>query len=272
MTVPLRDGTPPTATAWATMALLAINLVVFLFLQPAGFQIGEGAVDDAADAGSQEANWIVADRDEFTYRWAAVPCEITSGEILASDPEGCRGERSEWLPEDKSILVGLVTAMFLHGHIAHLAGNLLFLWVFGRNVEIRLGRTTFLALYLAGGIIATLGFVAFHQRSAIPLVGASGAIAAVMGAYLVLFPRGRVLTVVPTVAFQVAYVPAVIVLLLFFASQFLPLEDDQVAWEAHAVGMAAGFLAALGLARVPAVRARARAAEEDVPLRLGSRF
>lgn len=264
MALPLRDDQRTRTTPWITLALIAINVAVFLFVQPAGFQGG-------GQTGSQDQYWLAQERDEFSYRYGAVACEVTTGKVLDRHPAGCDTERPEELPGSKSILLALFTCMFLHGSISHLAGNMLFLWVFGNKVEDRLGHGNFLWLYLAGGVVATLGFVALNPHSSVPLIGASGAIAVAMGAYLVLFPRAQVLTVIFTAAFQVVYVPAVIVLLLFFVTQFFT-GDQNVAWEAHAVGMVAGALGALALARVPTVRARAQADEADAAIRAGAEF
>lgn len=270
MAIPIRDGHPTRRFPWVTVALVAINVVVFLFVQPAGFQ--SGADGRSVD---QSAIWLAADAERFSYRWGAVACEITTGELVSAQPDGCEATPSPFLPAEKSILLSLLTCMFLHGSILHLAGNLLFLWVFGNNVEDRLGSSTFLLLYLVGGVLATLGFVAFNAQAAVPLIGASGAIAAAMGAYLVLFPRARILTVIFTAAFQVVYVPAAVVLLLYFVTQVVagssPV-DDTIAWEAHAAGMVVGALAGLALARVPAVRARATEHEADEALRTGASF
>jgi len=114
------------------------------------------------------------------------------------------------------------------------------------NVEDRLGAVPYLALYLLTGLVATFGHAIFHWDDAVPVLGASGAIAGVMGAYLVFRPRGRILTVL---LWWVFYVPAWVLLGLFFVTQFLTPNEDSVAWIAHAAGMAAGFLAALVLAR-----------------------
>ncbi|MEZ5204877.1 MAG: rhomboid family intramembrane serine protease [Acidimicrobiales bacterium] len=272
MALPLRDDHGRRAVPWITLGLIAINVLVFLFVQPVGFQ--SGASDEpTADrrAPSQEALWQVRDRDVFTYRYGAVACEVVTGETLAERPEGCHGEVGDHLPDTKSIALSLLTAMFLHGSIGHLAGNMLFLWVFGARVEQRLGRGNFLGLYVFGGVLATLGYVALNTTSTAPLVGASGAIAVVMGTYLVLFPRGRVLTVIATAAFQVVYVPASVVLALFFVTQFFT-SDEQVAWEAHAAGMVVGALAGLVLARIPAIRHRGELEREDALLRSGREF
>ena len=264
MALPLRDDEHDRRMPWVTLALIALNVVVFLFVQPSGFQTGGGT-------SSQDRYWRQAEQEEFSYRWGAVPCELVSGHSLADRPKACHGERPDYPPEGKAILLPLLVLMFLHGNILHLAGNMLFLWVFGGKVEDRLGRANFLALYLAGGILATLGFVAVNHASPVPLIGASGAIAVAMGAYLVLFPRARILTVIFTAAFQVVYVPAAIVLLLFFVTQFFTGEDD-VAWEAHAAGMVVGALAALVLSRIPAIARRAQVDAADAELRAGARF
>jgi membrane associated rhomboid family serine protease len=118
--------------------------------------------------------------------------------------------------------LGLFTSQFLHGGWLHLGGNMLYLWIFGNNVEDRLGRLGFLAFYLAGGVAAGLTQVAIDPSSTNPVVGASGAIAAVLGAYLVLYPGARVLSLVFLGFFyQLINVPAVVVLVLWFALQLL---------------------------------------------------
>lgn len=267
MALPLRDDERSRTLPIVTLALIAINVLVFLFVQPSGFQS-----DDEPDGGVEQGQyWRAQERDEFAYRWGAVACELTSGKALITSPKQCKGEQTPDPPEGKSVTLALLTAMFLHGNIFHLAGNMLYLWVFGSTVEDRLGRANFLGLYLLGGVVATLGFVAANASSAVPLIGASGAIAVAMGAYLVLLPRARVLTVVATAAFQVVYIPAAVVLLLYFVTQFFT-GDENVAWEAHAAGMVAGAVAGLVLARIPAVRRRAFDDETDAGIRTGAEF
>lgn len=264
MALPLRDDLVPRRFPWVTLALFAINVVVFLFIQPSAFQNPPEEYTSAEFARETEAS-------EFAMRWGAVACELHSGELVADRPSRCADDVGEPLPRDKSIYLALLTCMFLHGSTAHLAGNMLFLWVFGNNVEDRLGPVLYLALYLLGGVAATLGYAAVNAGAAVPLIGASGAIAAVMGAYLVMFPRGRILTAIATAAFQVVYVPAAVVLVLFFVTQFLTPEND-VAWEAHVAGMVAGFLGALALSQLPAVRRRADLDRVDLALRRGAEF
>ncbi len=144
----------------------------------------------------------------------------------------------------------ILTSMFLHGGIAHIAGNMLFLWIFGNNVEDALGRVRFLLFYLASGIVAALAqtFVSAAAGDvSTPMVGASGAIAGVLAAYLVLYPRARVLTLIPIFFFiRLVYVPAYFFIGLWFALQLLSAvygyTGSGVAFFAHIGGFIAGFI------------------------------
>ena len=149
-------------------------------------------------------------------------------------------------------LAPILTSMFLHGGWLHLAFNLWFLWIFGDNVEDRLGHARYLFLYLAAGVAATLAHVFANPGSTLPAVGASGAIAGVLGAYLLAYPRARVTTLIPIFVFiHVTVLPAWVVLGMWFALQFLSgalaLATTQasaggVAWWAHIGGFAAGVV------------------------------
>lgn len=263
MALPFRDDLPTRRVSWLTMVLIGINLAVFLLVQPSSFQAPIRADQDGRITAGDAAE--VARAEEFTLRWSAVPCEVVTGEALADRPDGCDAAPSGFVPADKHPYLALLTAMFLHGSVLHLASNLLFLWVFGNNVEDRLGRFWYLVVYLVGGVLGSLTYVALHAESSVPLLGASGAIAAVMGAYLVVYPRARILSALATAGVQVVYVPAVVVLGLYFVTQFVT-SAEEVAWEAHAGGMAAGALLALLIALLPSVRRRART-DVDVSLR-----
>ena len=149
-------------------------------------------------------------------------------------------------------LVNVVTSMFVHGGFAHLAGNLLFLWIFGDNVEDRLGHGRFLAFYLVCGFVAAFAQAALDPESLVPMVGASGAIAGVMGAYLVLYPRSRVLMLFPFPVFLFE-LPAIVFLVIWFLVQFLnginqlPVFERNaisggVAFWAHVMGFVAGLI------------------------------
>jgi membrane associated rhomboid family serine protease len=150
-----------------------------------------------------------------------------------------------WLP--------FITSTFLHGGWFHLLGNMLYLWVFGDNVEDRLGRGGYLLFYLAAGAAGSLSHIAVNPQSGIPTIGASGAIAGVLGAYLVFFPRAKVLTLIPIVFFiTTAYVPATLFLFIWFILQLvnasfagLAAGAQTVAWWAHIGGFVLGFVFAV---------------------------
>jgi membrane associated rhomboid family serine protease len=200
-----------------------------------------------------------AEADRFAYEYAAIPCELRSGDPLESQEIASGrcfddgflpiGRGGEVFP-DKIVFLSVLSSMFLHGDVLHLAFNMWSLWIFGNNVEEAFGRAGYLGVYLAGGILATLGYAAFNLDSTIPLVGASGAIAAVMGAYLVLFPTHRILTLV---FFFFVAVPAVVFIGIWFLGQFSIDPASNVAWEAHVAGFAFGVVIAL-LLRVPLLR------------------
>ena len=149
-------------------------------------------------------------------------------------------------------LVNVVTSMFVHGGFAHLAGNMLFLWIFGDNVEDRLGHGRFIVFYLMCGFTAAFAQAALDPESLVPMVGASGAIAGVMGAYLVLYPRSRVLMLFPFPVFLFE-LPAIVFLVMWFLVQFLnginqlPVFERNaisggVAFWAHVMGFVAGLI------------------------------
>ena len=147
-------------------------------------------------------------------------------------------------------LISVLTSMFVHGGLAHLAGNMLFLWIFGDNVEDRLGHGRFIAFYLMCGIAAALAQTALQPDSLVPMVGASGAIAGVMGAYFVLYPQSRVLTLIPLIIFwDVIELPAIFLLGFWFVMQLFSAGaiavtantgGGGVAFMAHVAGFVAG--------------------------------
>ena len=147
---------------------------------------------------------------------------------------------------DKNVFLAVLVSMFLHGSWLHLRGNMLFLWIFGNNIEDRLGQVGYAFFYLVAGVAAALAHIATQPSSIVPVVGASGAIAGVMGAYLVLFPKARILTIIPLFIFlQFVYLPAYVVLLGWFVLQFFTNPNTGVAAAAHIGGFVFG--AAIGL-------------------------
>lgn len=231
---PLRDLNPTKVAPILTITLIAINIAVFFLWQPR---------DD------------VAAETEFLYENAAIACELTTGDPLTEDEivlDQCEdGSATPAFPE-KSVWLAVVVSMFLHGGIGHLLSNMWFLWIFGNNVEEAYGIGGYLLMYLVAGVAATAAFVYANPDSTVPLVGASGAIAGVLGAYLVLFPTHRVLTIFFFIFVQV---PAGAYLALWFLLQFA-YQEPGVAWEAHVGGFIVGVLLTLPLRSVLLARVR----------------
>jgi len=215
--IPLKDMTPRRSVPFATLLLIAINVIVFVHqisLPPA-----------AADA--------------FIKTYGLIPAKIS----LALAGHHYTMEQA---------LLPLFTCMFLHGGILHILGNMWFLWIFGGNVEDRFGSLPYLAFYLVCGIGSGISQVLFSWGSHIPSIGASGAISGVLGAYIVFFPRSRILTLVPLfIIFFLWRIPAIIFIGLWFAMQFLSgvvslgqANVGGVAWWAHVGGFLLGMLIA----------------------------
>lgn len=171
---------------------------------------------------------------------------------VSMPPEALNEFVTEWgIVPDHLRLASLVTSMFLHGGWLHILGNMLFLWVFGRNVEDLIGGTRFLGLYLVTGVLAGIVQVIFNPYSRVPTIGASGAIAGVMGAYLVKLPRSRIYTLLFFLFVTTIEIPAPFLLLFWFLMQFLngigsltstDYSGGGVAWFAHVGGFIAGML------------------------------
>ena len=244
MVLPVHDVNPTRRAPWVTRALLLINLAVFV-LSPMAVAPLLGA-SNAASICDQ-----VAYLDEYAVKPAEVigndaSDEVATGEVVRSggEPVGCQTQSPP--PYDKSPALSVLFAMFLHGGWLHLLGNLLFLYVFGNNVEDRLGRARYLVFYLACGYAATYGFALFFAGSDSPLVGASGAIAGVLGAYLVLFPRARVWSLLTFLFFLPVRLPAWLVLGSWFVLQYLYTrgagltEATGTAYLAHVIGFVVG--------------------------------
>ncbi|MGH9246048.1 MAG: rhomboid family intramembrane serine protease [Acidimicrobiales bacterium] len=236
--LPLRDRNPTRRTPVVTIVLIVVNVAVYFLLQ------------QPQSSDEQQA--------EFIYEYAAIPCEVVTGEPLEITEiqfNQCVREDQPGVPElfpDKQVWLAVVFSMFFHGSLLHLGGNMLFLWIFGNNIEDHLGAVRYIGFYLVAGVVATLAHIAAQPSSVIPLVGASGAIAGVMGAYLVWFPRARILTLV--FMFLLVEVQAMWVLGFWFVSQFFIAPDSGVAWMAHVGGFVFGV--AIGLLVRRSVRAR----------------
>jgi membrane associated rhomboid family serine protease len=240
--IPLADENPVRRLPWVTIVLILACTAVYFGLQPSGRSL--------ADFGAQP---VLEEELEFALGQAAVPCELirgrplTEAEVEATFGEGDDAACDEPGDDDpfkpnKNVYLALLATMFLHGNLPHLFGNMLFLWVFGNNVEDRKGPLWYVVVYLLGGLAATGLHVALQPRSTVPMVGASGAIAAVMGAYVIWFPRARVKCMIPLIPFVLfRKVAAGWVLGLWFVSQFLLVgSNSPVAWAAHVGGFLFG--------------------------------
>jgi membrane associated rhomboid family serine protease len=240
--IPLRDENPTVHPPVLTIALIIINVFVYFFVQP-------HAKDGLVTSQVNEAR--------FTYEYAAIPEEVKQGhpltcEDLANDagpPDCLAGAPADAQPfPHKNVYLALLYSMFLHGGLLHIAGNMLFLWVFGNNIEDRMGKVGYLVFYLIGGLVSALAHIFVDTSSTIPIIGASGAIAAVMGAYLVLFPNAPVRTLFIYFIILFRDIPAKWLLILWFISQFFISPGSGVAWVAHVGGFVFGVIVA-GLLR-----------------------
>ena len=219
--IPLRDANPTRRTPVVTLTLIALCFAVFAWELVVLAQGGDEGLGD------------------FLTSYGAVPTGVSEA-----------ARTGHWLSLP---VLGVLTSIFLHADWWHLLGNMLYLWIFGNNVEDWLGRPMFIVFYLVGGLAAVAGQVAVDMSSDVPMIGASGAISAVLGAYLVLFPGARIQSLVFLgVFYQLIAVPAVLVLGFWFALNLLDAigwigagGETGVAFFAHLTGFLAGVLMAL---------------------------
>jgi membrane associated rhomboid family serine protease len=237
--IPIKDTNPTVRRPVVTLLLIVACTVVYFFVEPTGQVV---LFRHSTSASVQQAN------ADFTYSHAAIPCElIRDRPITPTDLQnGCqRTEIGRPVFPHKNVWLAVLYSMFLHGSLLHIGGNMLFLWIFGNNVEDRFGHVPYLIFYLVAGVVATFVYVLSNPLSTAPLLGASGAIAGVMGAYLVLFPRVpiRTLILIPPIILW-PRLPAWVLLLVWFVSQFFLSPGSGVAWTAHVGGFVFGTLVA----------------------------
>jgi membrane associated rhomboid family serine protease len=227
--IPLRDDNPARTVPVVTRALIVVNVAAFLF------ELTRGPGLRA-----------------FVSDWGLVPARLSDAVAGTGSPSHA--------------IATVFTSMFLHGGWFHVLGNMWYLWIFGDNVEDRLGSLRFVAFYLVSGLVSALVHVLIHPWSTAPTIGASGAIAGVLGAYALAFPRARVVTLVPVFFFfQIVALPALLVLGFWFVFQLFSGTfslgtgaTSGVAWWAHIAGFAFGFLAMGLIGRPPAVPVEVR--------------
>ncbi len=210
--IPLRDTIPATRVAWVTRLLVALNILIFIV------ELRQGPHIEA-----------------FMYRFGVVSAQWTASAL------------SHW----PQLFLVLITSQFLHGGVLHLGFNMLYLWIFADNVEDRLGPVRFLCLYVGSGMIAAITQLILSPHSKIPMVGASGAIAGILGAYLLLFPAARIVTLIPLgLFFEQVELPAFLFLGIWFLLQWLQglttigqvADVGGVAVWAHVGGFVSGML------------------------------
>jgi len=226
--IPLRDDVPSRSLPLVTVGLIVLNVLAFLYKLSLGF--------DARGPGAGAAEALIGE-------FGLVPCRLT---------QSCAAGLGRLGDDFPSPVATIFTSMFLHGGLLHAGGNMLYLWIFGDNLEDTLGHARFLLFYLTAGVAAALSQTVMSPSSSVPMIGASGAVSGVLGAYLLLFPHASVYTLV-TVGFFVK-VPALIVLgfwivlqlingyLTISAHSFRLGETGGVAWFAHIGGFLTGML------------------------------
>ena len=213
--IPIRDRNPSGTFPYVTIGIIVVNVLVFLYELSLGLDLGQ-----------------------FLYQYGVVPVKAT-----------------HYYRSSDSTLIEtffpFLSSIFLHGGFIHLIGNMWFLWIFGDNIEDKLGHVKYFFFYILCGIIASSVHVFFNSLAEIPCVGASGAIAAVLGAYMVTFPRARVTTVIPIFFFlQIIELPAVVVIGFWILIQFFSgavslttsTSGGGVAWWAHIGGFVSGII------------------------------
>jgi membrane associated rhomboid family serine protease len=237
---PLKDDIPTERTPWVTIALIAANVVVFFLELAGGGSLFGGPTQEAA------------------VEWGAIPyefshpgdeCDLSGGQVLCEGQPDVTGQAESQPPT----WVTAFSSMFMHGGLLHIGGNMLFLWIFGNNVEDSMGRVRFIVFYVIGGLAAVALQTVVDPDAAIPSIGASGAVAAVLGGYLLLYPHAKVLTLVFLfVFFAFIQLPALLFLVIWFAQQALfgladltnPTGDaGGVAYFAHIGGFLFGLAA-----------------------------
>ena len=227
---PLKDNIPTDRFPVVTVALIVANVLVYFLFQRGGLSIGDPS----------SPHYVCN-----VVGYGAIPREFTHwGTQVGAQECGA--------PPDNTAFTAL-SAMFMHGGLLHLGGNMLFLWIFGNNVEDSMGPVRFLLFYVLGGLVALAAQIAISPDSTVPTIGASGAVAGVLGGYILLFPRARVVTVIFIVIFfTIVEIPALLVLGLWFLQQVLfgyfDLSDPTgggggVAYFAHVGGFVFGLLA-----------------------------
>ena len=222
--IPISDINPAENTPYITRFFIFFTIAVYILLQPKNS----------------------ADLFNFFYEFSAIPCEIQKGVPLSANQfysNDCMVTIDNVIFANKNLLLSLLTANFLHANLLHLVGNLWSFWIFGNNIEDKLGKLKFIIFLMvsAGGSIGTHIFLNYSDLN--PIVGASGIVSSLMGAYLYRFPNAKLLVLVPFGIIFPTTIKAKYFMAFWFASQvIISLQNNNISWEAHIGGFFVGYL------------------------------
>jgi membrane associated rhomboid family serine protease len=282
--LPLKDNIPTARFPVVTVVLIAINVAFFIWqwaypTSPELSRLGVKSIDQSALEYGAQPYRITHPGESGDCAIGAVNAQSEAGVVCPGTEEFAEAERrgqedpgNRPIPLDQAPwFVTLFTSMFMHGGILHIAGNMLFLWVFGNNIEDSMGRGKFVAFYLLAGLVAVYAQAALDPSSTAPTIGASGAVAGVLGGYALLFPAARVITLIFIVFFvTLVEIPALILLAVWFVLQFIPALG-QVAVDVGETGGGVAYFAHVGgflfgLAAIKLFATRRRDPEPPLPV------
>ena len=221
--IPISDINPAKNTPFISRIFIIFSGLVFIFIQP--------------------KNNI--DLINFFYKYSAIPCEVISRNPLSANQyyfNKCNLVADYFIFPDKNILLSIFISLFLHANFLHILGNLWSFWIFGNNVEDKLGKTRFIIFLILSGFISVIGHSFLNSFSINPIVGSSGIVSALMGAYLYLFPNARLLVLVPFGVFFPTTIKAKFFMIFWLISQFIiAIQSNNISWEAHISGFIFGY-------------------------------
>ena len=222
--IPISDINPARNVPVVSRIFIILSSLTFLFLQP--------------------KNNI--DLLNYFYKYAAIPCELINNLPISANQfynNNCSLEPDILIFPDKNILLSIIVSLFLHANFLHILGNLWSFWIFGNNVEDKLGKIRFILFLIVSGVISIVGHSLLNFGNLNPIVGASGIVSALMGAYLYLFPNAKLLVLVPFGVFFPTTIKAKYFMIFWLISQFIiAIQSNNISWEAHISGFLFGYL------------------------------
>lgn len=222
--IPISDINPAKNVPIISRFFIVLSSFIFIFLQP-----------------KNNIELI-----NYFYKYAAIPCELMNNLPLSANQfyaNNCNINPDILIFPNKNILISIFISLFLHANFLHILGNLWSFWIFGNNVEDKLGKIKFILFLLVSGVISILGHSYLNYDNLNPIVGASGIVSALMGAYLYLFPNAKLLVLVPFGVFFPTTIKAKYFMIFWLVSQFLiAIQNNNISWEAHISGFIFGYL------------------------------